>query len=99
MPTSQESHFHEAHCDSRCIEAAVRNGADGTFRLESTHPSSEGVTSSSSGLKLSRVLLEAAAFLLLLFCALLLCLRSLLLLMTPSNVEEVLCASLMAERP
>ena len=55
--------------------------------------------SCSSGLKLSRVLLEAAAFLLLLFCALLLCLRSLLLLMTPSDVEEVLCASLMAERP
>ena len=75
------------------------DGADGIVKLKSTHPSSEGVMSCSSGLKLSRVLLEAAAFLLLLFCALLLCLRSLLLLMTPSDVKEVLCASLMAERP
>ena len=55
--------------------------------------------SCTSGLKQSKVLLEAAAFLLLLFCALLLCLRSLLLLMTPSDAEEVLCASLAAKCP
>ena len=45
------------------------------------------------------MLLEAAAFLLLLLWALLLCLRSLLLLMIPSDADDVLYASSMAERP
>ena len=63
-------------------------GADGILKLVCIHLSSKGVMSCSSGLRLSRVLLEAAAFLLLLFCALLLCLRSLLLLMIPSDAER-----------